>query len=161
MKKIEAFFNCGRWIWKCPQDNCNAANLINPGDEMGYCGEVHCYPDKFAMNEFVINGAIVRGYDKKKQDQAKRKAWADKKVYKMVFPENYNEIVDFLRSRNEEHMSWEVGQTIEDLQLENDTHPKLKYMANKITEEKTKPKTERVEDKPLPELSDKVLRRIL
>ncbi len=79
----------------------------------------------------------------------------------MVFPENYNEIVNFLRSRKEEHMSWEVGETIEDLQLENDTHPKLEYMKLKEPEKEIIPKAVEAEIIELPELSDKILGRIL
>ena len=158
MKTISAVFNCGRWIWICP--DCGAGNLITPGDEMGFCGERYCYPNKFATKEAVINGVIIRGYDKKKQDKAKRKAYAEKKVYKMGFPKDYNKIEDALRIRLVKHQSWVVGQTVKDLMDEIMTHPKLEYLRKPTEPDKPdKPKVKE-EEIILPELSDKILRRI-
>lgn len=122
---------------------------------MAFCGG--CYKDKQARKAAVVNDVIVMGYDKKKQDNAKREAWANDEVYKIVFPSNHKEIVDTLRIRKKEHMSWEVGETIDDLLKEEKTHKKLKYVDRK--------KKKKVEDEIpssviLANLDDKTLRRI-
>lgn len=152
MKKIKARYNCGYWIWDCPE--CNSGNRLRPALKMGFCGG--CYPDKFAIKESLLNGTIIRGYNKKKQDLAKRKAHAENKVYKVVFPKNHSAIEDVLRIRKEEHQSWEVGQTIKDLQTETRTHPLLGYVPFKEAQEKEKPEPEIV----YAELDEKTLRRI-
>ena len=153
MKKIKARYNCGYWIWDCSV--CNSGNRISKGS-MAICG--HCYKDKTAGKFTVINGVIVKGIDKVKQDNAKRLAYARNEVYQVSFPRNKSAIEDTLRVRREEHQSWEVGETIEDLKHENKTHPDLTYL------EKEKPNAEpkiEIPTEALPHLDEKILRRIL
>ena len=152
MKKIQARFNCGQWIWDCP---CGAGNKIAPGQSMAFCGE--CYPDKFAVKEAVLNGVVIRGYDKKKQDLAKSEAYQNKKVYKISFPKEHKEIVEILRVRKEEHQSWEVGETVDDLANENKKHPALKYIKHETKNENKETKREK---QSLTVLDDDTLRRI-
>ena len=154
MKKINARFNHGRWIWDCPV--CNAGNTIQPDQSMAFCGE--CYLGKFAMKEAVVNNVIVRGYDKEKQDVAKREAYRDNRVYKISFPKDYKEIVKFLRSRLTEHQSWEPGETLEDLKEENNNHPDLAYTKKEVKSKKAVKPDKIVKE--LPVLDDKTLRRI-
>lgn len=122
---------------------------------MAICGE--CYPGKIAKKYSVINGVVMPGYDKKKQDIAKRQAVGSDEVYRIQFPRNYKEIVDFLRSRKEEHQSWEIGQSIEDLEAENAYHKELDYLRSIEPEEKVNVKQS---DKRLPDVDEKTLRRI-
>jgi len=153
MKKILARFNCGQWLWDCP--TCSAGNKIEPGQTMAFCGD--CYRDKFAIKRAVINGVIVEGVDKTKQDAAKEQAWAENKVYKISFPRDYRKITDALRGRRAEHMSWEPGETVEDILAENESHPALRYL------EKKKVPKKRAEEKKPParaSLDEKTLRRI-
>jgi hypothetical protein len=122
---------------------------------MAICG--NCYSDKFAVKEAIVNGVIVRGYSKQKQDNAKREAWAKDEVYEISFPKNYKKIEDALRLRKEEHQSWEVGETIEDLIIENKTHPALEYIKDI---EKVEPVSEEPAPIILADLDGKTLRRI-
>ena len=124
MKTIKARYNHGLWIWDCSV--CNSGNAIFPGDEMAYCGG--CYPDKLSKHENI-------------REKAKQQAWNNGDVSKMLFPKNHKEIETFLASRKKEHRSWEVGQTIEDLEMENQQHPLLRYLAIK-PKKKQKPQTE-------------------
>ena len=114
MKTIKARYNCGRWIWDCSV--CNSGNLISPGDEMAYCGG--CYAGKMSKYEEV-------------REKTKQEAWANGDVYKIAFPKNHEEIEMFLASRNKTDRSWAVGETIGDLELENEQHPVLRYLRNK------------------------------
>lgn len=153
MKTIKARYNCGKWIWDC--EICNSGNSISPGDEMAFCGG--CYPDKFAEKIVSIQGALVRGIDREKQDLAKRAAWVNDDVYKIEFPAKHKAIESTLRCRKAEHQSWEVGQTIQDLETENQTHPKLKYLKKAEKPVKKETVKRKVE---LPALDKETLGRI-
>ena len=123
---------------------------------MAFCGS--CYPDKFAKKYTAINNVIVPGFDKIKQDLAKRQAWADDRVYKIQFPRDYKKIEDVLRVRKEEHRSWEVGETVDLLEAENEHNPVLSYIKKKDEKEE---KAEAKEGKnPPADLDEKTLRRI-
>lgn len=152
MKTIKARFNHGRWIWDCPK--CNTGNTISPGQKLAICGD--CWPGKRALKEAVINGVIVRGVDKLRQDTAKRMAMAQGEVYKISFPKDHAAIEEVLRARKTEHQSWEVGETVEDLKAENDTHPLLGYLKKKTVKKKPEP----VKTVELADIDEKTLRRI-
>lgn len=157
MKTKKARFNCGYWIWDC--DICNSGNRAAPGTKMVFCGG--CYPDKFAKKEVMVEGVVLRGIDRKKQEAAKRRAWANGGVYKISFPRNHKALVETVRCRLEEHQSWEPGETIQDLEAENESHPKLGYLKlKKVKKEEEVPVVEEVRD-PLPELDDEILGGIL
>ena len=129
METIKARYNCGNWIWDCL--DCNSANSISPGDEMAYCGG--CYKDKLSRYDEI-------------REKTMQEAWANGDVYKIVFPENHAEIESFLANRRKEHRSWEIGETIKDLEVENQTHRALQYL-------KIKPKKKKRE-KPSESLSE-------
>ena len=152
MKIIKASFNWGRWIWDCP--DCNASNIISPGQTMAICGE--CYPDKMAKKQTIINNVVVDGLDHKKQTDAKRQAFGENRVYKIRYPKSHKKIVEALRYRKTEHMCWEPGETVEDLLEENKSHPDLKYMESKPLDAPVK----KISNKRLPEIDEKTLRRI-
>jgi hypothetical protein len=155
MKTIKARYNCGNWIWDCPV--CNAATIVKPQKGlMSMCGG--CYEDKQAKKAAVINGVVVIGIDKAKQDQAKKQAWADGRVYKISFPKDYKQIEEVLRVRKPEHRSWDIGQTAEDLEIENAAHPVLSYLNEK---KKVQEPVKKEKPKKLAELDDATLRRIV
>ena len=154
MKRIKARYNFGRWIWDCPI--CRAGNVIRPINKMAFCGD--CYEDKAARKQSVLNGIIIEGIDKSKQDNAKRKAWAENRVYKISFPRNHKAIIKVLRPRKTEHQCWEVGESIEDLENENKNHKDLFYL---VFDEIKIEELEQIETIDLPELDDATLRRIV
>jgi len=155
MDTVQARLNHGRWIWDCP--DCKAGNRVKPKDELVFCGSEKCYPGKVKKKLDVINGAVVEGIDFEAQKRAKRKAWAEGKVYEIEFPDNHAEIVKVLRKRKEEHQCWEPGETIEDLLLEERTNARLYYL--NLPEEIRKQLQAPVMES-LPDLDDAILRRI-
>ena len=149
METIKARFNCGYWIWDCP--TCNSGNRATPKDKMVLCHA--CYKGMRKPRVGYVDGTVITGYSKEDQDNAKRLAWANEEVYKLSFPRNHKQIMEVLRCREEKHMSWDVGESIEDLKAENLV---LGYFEiEDIIEEE-----EIIVEEELPELDDKTLREI-
>ena len=158
MEQVKAYFNHGKWIVDCP--NCPAATKVKIGDELVFCG--HCFPDKRVKKfQLVAGQEVMPVSDKEKQDQAKTEAFAMGEVYEIVFPDDAKSAETVLRKRKTEHQNYVPWkETLENLEKENLSHPKLKYLWDKKEHKKylevIKPK-KKIKAK---KLSEKELRRI-
>ena len=161
MEKLFARFNVGRWIVDCPI--CSAATKVKIGDEMVFCGSRKCHPDKLAKKiQQRPNGGWTFVSDKKKQDRAKNRAYAMGEVYEVVFPDDAKSAETVLRKRKTEHQNYFPDrEDIHDLEEENKSHKKLKYLWDEEENKKHEKEIKEKEKKVIPaELSKKELRRI-
>lgn len=103
--QVEAEFNHGRWIWRCPK--CNGAELAAIGVlGSGVC--YSCHPCTLRDPRSVV------------------KAWKDAEkageVYEIILPEEADEIEAILSVRPVKNKNWLPGERPEKLREENAGH---------------------------------------
>ncbi len=120
---INAEYNHGRWVAICPkclEENMQVAEVVKPG-AVFVCPVD--YPDLYAttlMPNPRVKGAFNSIADQPLREETHLKAIADGAAQEIVFPENWKEIENALRSRPVHARNWQPGTTLEELQAETE-----------------------------------------
>jgi hypothetical protein len=120
---VTAILNHGRWIVMCPDDPMGMhAMVVDPNKSILFvCAS--CYPDVRAKAFQKGEDELFRAVDDKPKQQAARdQAALEGRAYKIIFPDNVDEIIDAVRYRPTINMNWIPGETLEFLRAENIAH---------------------------------------
>jgi hypothetical protein len=107
MKKLDARINHGRWIVDCP--DCKGAEV----------------PERMLKKDIFICDECFPGATQgapEDRGAASAKAYKLDMAYKIKYPPNKSKIEDVLRKRPKPNMNWLPGETVEDLERENEAH---------------------------------------
>jgi hypothetical protein len=123
-----AYVNHGQWLADCP--TCGSPIRVDPlKPDQAICGA--CHPQLFAtkqvevpvtVEDLKIEPTATRSFRSIPDGEVRRKAYDVAEKHKIVFPENWQEIIDTLRSRRTQYMNWLPGETVDVLIAENIEH---------------------------------------
>lgn len=120
---IHAIYNHGRWVAVCPgclEQGLQVAEVVKPGD-LFICP--NDYPDLHAttlMPNLRVKGAFNPVPDQPLREETRLKAIAEGAAQEILFPENWKEIEDTLRTRPVHARNWQPDTTLEELLAESE-----------------------------------------
>ena len=119
---VEAMYNGGRWIVRCPDDPQGRHFVEVKKDQQDFIC-TGCYPDlRAAAFKRRDDDLFIPVPDDALRQAATDQAIADGRQYIILFPDNVTEIEDVLLQRPTEAMNWLPGETMDFLLEENAEH---------------------------------------
>ena len=132
METVQAIYNAGRWIVYCPKHGREASAVLADEKHNSEFAEQSkhvmneeyicpvCYPGIIARMTVVRNGRIETIPDRSARRSARLMAEKDGKIYKVVFPDEREEIEQILSSRAHLRRNWDgPHETLDFLRREN------------------------------------------
>lgn len=129
MKTIQATYNAGRWIAKCPK--CNEGAVLVENVSSGFSDQSKhvakneyicpvCYPGSVAQFPGLVGRTIALIPDKSARKTARKMAEENDDIYQVTFPQEKEQIEKLLEKRPHTKRNWDgPHETLEFLEREN------------------------------------------